>query len=283
MPPTPTVDSRPASLSTLPWRDRLLGHFARRGWRGFLLLQRLLKPASARRELRFVTRYGSEFHLVPGDAVDRCVIAEGFYESEVLEAVRPHLGDGSVLWVVGANFGLHAVTAKRLHPTTTVVAFEPYPAIAARLLENAALNSAPLSLHTYALSATSGALPFFANASGNPGMSTLHPVDSFIYDQRFVVATQRAADVIERRTAPAPTALIVDAEGAETEVLAGFAQHLSAVALRVVVFETANDFIETAQPADLHRLLRNAGFSLHRLTRRENTAHGLSNFSAQRE
>lgn len=214
--------------------------------------------------------------------MDRCVIAEGFYESEVLEAVRSYLGYGAVLWVVGANFGLHAVTAKLLYPATTVVAFEHSHAIAAHLLENAALNSAPVELHTYALSAGIAARPLFANSSGNPRMSTLYPIDTSNFDHRLIVATQRAADIIERRSAPASTVLIVDADGAKSDVLAGFARHLASPALRTIVFETANDFIETAQPAELHRLLCDAGIRLHRLSRRENTVHGLSNFAALR-
>jgi len=274
----------PSSVPVPPraWRDRLLAFFGRRGWRGFTRLQTWLKPPSARREVRFSTRYGSEFYLNPGDGVDRHVIQEGFYESEVLEAVRPHLGADSVLWVVGANFGLHAVTAKFLHPVTRVIAFEPSPLTAARVLENAALNRSPVELHAYALAATEGALPFFANASGNPGMSTLHPVANFRYDQRFVVATQRADHVIDRGFAPSPTALIVDAEGAEEEVLQGFGHHLATPTLRVVVFETDNDFLLTRAPTALHTLLTAAGFTLHRLDRREHTAHNLSNFAATR-
>lgn len=277
--PVPPTRTAPPPVA---WRDRLLALFGRRGWRGFTRLQGLLKPPSARREVRFTTRYGSEFYLAPTDGVDRHVIEEGFYESEVLEAVRPFLGPGAVLWVVGANFGLHAVTAKFLSPETRVIAFEPFPAIGARLLENARLNSAPVELHAYALSATSGALPFFANTSGNPGMSTLNPVASFPYDERFVVATQSAAEVIDRGFAPAPTAMIVDAEGAEADVLRGFGRHLASPSLRVVVLETANDFLATGEPRDLADLLRGAGLTSRLLERRERTAHNLSNFAATR-
>src|SRR5882724_147059 len=167
------------------WRDRLLIIFRRRGGRGFVRLYNLLKPVGARRALRTVTRYGSQFFLTPWDSVDSHALAEGFYESEVLEVVRPALGPGAVLWVVGANFGLHAVTAKFLHPAAAVVAFEPSPAMGARIIENCELNNVKIELHAYALAAAAGALPFFANASGNPGMSTLHPVDAFNFDHKF--------------------------------------------------------------------------------------------------
>jgi len=264
------------------WRDRLLLTFRRPNWRGFVRLYNWLKPITGRRQLRTVTRYGSQFFLTPWDSVDSHVIAEGFYESEVLEAIRPNLGPGAVLWVVGANFGLHAVTAKYLHPETTVIAFDPSPAMGARVIEHGELNDVKLDLHAYALSDTAGALPFFANASGNPGMSTLHPVTTFSYDHKFVVATLTAAQVIERELAPAPTVLLVDAEGAETQVLRGFGRHLATPALKTLVFEAENAFLTTREPADLYALVTEAGFSLRVLARNEQTGHSLSNFVGHR-
>ena len=264
------------------WRDRIIVLFRRRRWRGFVRLYDLFKPTSARRALRTVTRYGSQFHLVPWDSVDTHIVAEGFYESEVLEAVRPALEPGAVLWVVGANFGLHAITAKYLHPDATVIAFEPSPAMGARLIEICELNQVKIELHAYALAASSGALPFFANASGNPGMSTLHPEDQRNFDHRFVVATLTASEVIGRNLAPAPTVMIVDAEGAETEVLRGLGAWLATPSLQMLVFEAPNDFLTSREPSDLHALVTEAGFSLRKLERNEHTAHTLSNFAACR-
>lgn len=270
-------------ISLLPnWRDRLLLTFRRRGWRGFVRLYDLLKPMGGRRALRTVTRYGSQFFLTPWDSVDTHALMEGFYESEVLEAVRPALGSDAVLWVVGANFGLHAVTAKFLHPKATVVAFEPSPAMGARLIENCEISGVKIELHAYALASGAGALPFFANASGNPGMSTLYPSTAFTYDHKFVVATLTADDVITRGLAPAPTVMIVDAEGAETEVLRGFGARLAAPSLRLLVLEAPNDFLTTHEPADLYALITGAGFALRMLERNERTAHSLSNFVAWR-
>jgi len=263
------------------FRDRILVAFRRRQWRGFVRLYERLKPTAARRLLRTLTRYGTQFFLNPWDSVDSYVINEGFYESEVLEAVRPGLAPGTVLWVVGANFGLHAITAKRLHPETNVVAFEPSPAMGARLLENCELNDVRVDLHAYALSAENGALPFFANASGNPGMSTLHPVEGLPYDHRFVVATLTAQNVIKLQLAPMPNAIILDAEGAEIDVLKGFGLLLHAPDLRMIVFEALNEFLETV-PGELRILITSAGFKIEKLKRNEDTAHSLSNFVAFR-
>jgi hypothetical protein len=97
-----------------------------------------------------------------------------------------------------------------------------------------------------------------------------------------MVATYSAAEVIGRGLASPPTAMIVDAEGAETEVLRGFGPQLKAAGLRVIVFEAPNDFLTTRQPADLYALVHEAGFTLQILNRHENTAHALSNFLATR-
>jgi FkbM family methyltransferase len=264
------------------WRDRILTLFRRRRWRGFVRLYDLLKPIPGRRSLRVATRYGSQFFLTPWDSVDAHVIAEGFYESEVIEAVRPELTAGAVLWVVGANFGLHALTAKWLAPDATVVAFEPSPAMAARLLEHSELNGLAVNLQAYALAAEQGVEEFFTNTSGNPGMSTLHPASDYAYDQRFAVATVAAATVLERGLAPAPRVIIIDAEGAEAQILRGFGAHLANPHLRRIVFEAPNDFLTRREPAELDSLLREAGFSWRRLERREATAHTLSNFVAVR-
>jgi FkbM family methyltransferase len=216
------------------------------------------------------------------DYIDNFVLKEGFYESEVLEAVLPSLGPGAVLWVVGCNFGLHAVTAKWLHPETRVVAFEPLPSMGVRLAENCLLNGVEVELHACALSDSAGVLPFFVNAAGNPAMSTLHPDPAGTYDQRLTVATLTAADVVARGLAPAPTVAIIDAEGAEAEVLRGFGSLLATPKLRTIVFEAPNDFLATHRPGDLFQALDGAGFCLRRLVRRENTAHALSNFTAVR-
>ena len=50
-----------------------------------------------------------------------------YYQREVLDAILASLRDDGVLWDVGANVGLHVITAKRLRPQETVVAFEPAP------------------------------------------------------------------------------------------------------------------------------------------------------------
>lgn len=271
------------SLSGPSWKDRFLTSYRKRGWRGFTRFYNLLKASAGQRRLQVRTPFGSQFLVSPWDAVDSHVLLEGFYESEVIEALQPALEKpDAVLWVIGANFGLHAVTAKVLYPSTRVVAFEPSPAMSTRILENCDLNQVKIDLHTYALSDTNSVLSFHANASGNPGMSTLHPCEGMVYDHHFSVATFSPANVLERGLAPAPTALLVDAEGAEEEILRGFGQHLAAPKLNSFVFEAANEFLEQHVPTELQKLVTSAGFFIKKLERHENTGHSLSNFLAFR-
>ena len=264
------------------WRDRLLTFWARRNWRGLIKLKRLVKPVGGRSAILSPTCYGTRFHLSLWDSVDTHVMREGFYESEVIEAIRPCLtGKPAVLWVVGANFGLHAITLKCLYPATRVIAFEPSPAMAARLIENAELNRADIELHAYALSDSDGIRTFHANTSGNPGMSTLHPSAGFRYDQRFHVGVWTPAAVIASLTAPSPDAMLIDAEGAEEAILHGFGEELSRGRIKTLIFEADGCMLETKNHP-LLKLVRDSGFTVTKLTRREATAHSLDNYLAVR-
>ncbi len=271
------------SRTKTPWRDRLLAGWARRRWRGLLRLKSLLKPVGGGSAVLTSSSYETRFHLTLWDSVDTHVIREGFYESEVVEALKPGLTHhpDAVLWVVGANFGLHSITLKYLYPATRVVAFEPSPAMTARLLENAELNGVALELHTYALSDTSGIQTFHANNLGNPGMSTLHPCNSRDYQQQFHVAVYRPSEIIAAGIAPAPDMMVIDAEGSELAILRGLGDVLAGGRLKTVIFEAGKHLLDSPQD-ELHRLLTDAGFTLTMLQRREHTAHELENYLASK-
>jgi len=83
--------------------------------------------------LRQRSLHGLIFELQPHEYIDAIVLREGYYEPEVIDALRPFLRPGAVFWDVGANIGLHTVTAACLAPGSQVVAFEPNPAVFARL------------------------------------------------------------------------------------------------------------------------------------------------------
>jgi len=255
--------------------DRLLRAYARTRLRGFARLWRLSgRPADG--SLRATTAKGTVFELSPFAYIDSIVIREGYYEPEVTDALVAGLGDG-VLWDVGANFGLHGITAKFLRPRSRVLCFEPSPAMLDRLGRNRALNGLDVDILGIALSNRTGSQELFLGPPGNPGMSTLSPWTAATYAGSCVVAVARGDDLLEGGRVPAPTVIKLDVEGHELPVLEGLSKALSSPALRTVVFE---DRQEAGTP--VKALLGGAGFACERLNRHPGSRHGLENFAARR-
>ena len=223
--------------------------------------------------------YGATFELRPEEYIDALVLREGYYEAEVIEALRPYLTSGAVLWDVGANIGLHAVTAARLAPGVRVVSFEPNPAIFARLEHHVRLNQAAVSLHPLALGDADGETTLYVNTTGNAGMSSLVNTNTGPGTR---VRLARAETLVTAGAVPAPTVMKLDVEGAEAAVLRGLGGLLSAPALQAVVFETAADLLTDPSRCPATRQLLAAGFSVRALPRAQSAAHLLANFLAFR-
>ncbi len=258
--------------------DHLCVYYARSGWRGLITLQRLLhRPVITTR-----TRYGAVLALHPGDYIDRIVLLEGYFESEVLEALRPYFSPDAVLWDIGANIGLHTVSAARLAPGMRIHSFEPSPAIHARLLAHVGLNLAGATCWPIALGDHDGTAVLHVNASGNPGMTTLTPWAEAAYDRQVEVRVARADTLVAGGEAPAPTLIKLDVEGGEAAVLAGLGSLLANPGLRAVVFETCAELMDNPARCPAARLLQSAGFTFAPLRRNEATGHHLQNFLATR-
>ena len=258
--------------------DRLCAGYARRGWRGFITLRRLL----GRDTIRFRTTYGALFDLRPEDYIDRVVLRECFYESEVFEALRRHFAPDAVLWDIGANFGLQSVSAALAEPAMQVHSFEPSPLILARLQAHAQLNRTRIHCRPVALGEIDGTATLHINASGNPGMTTLTPSGGTRFDATQTVPVARAESLIKSGQVPAPTLIKLDVEGGEATVLAGFGDQLRQPGLRAVVFETRADLLADPSHCPAARLLQAAGFDFAPLSRHEDSAHLLGNFLATR-
>lgn len=255
--------------------DRCWAEWRRRGWRGFHRAWHARRGADA--TLRFRTRFDSVFDLDPLAYIDGVVIKDGFYESEVLEALRPALAAGAVLWDIGANFGLHAATAARLAPGATVVAFEPNPTEHARLLLHRAWNAPQLITSSLALSDSAGVLPLHLGPKGNSGMTTLAPWFQAAYTGTVLVQAAPGDSLVASGAAPAPTVIKLDVEGHEPAVLRGLTTTLAHPHCALVVFE---DDLRADSPAK--EILRTAGFTIAPLQRREHSDHPLANFTARK-
>ncbi|HVW19981.1 MAG TPA: FkbM family methyltransferase [Opitutaceae bacterium] len=205
------------------------------------------------------------------------VLTSGFYESEVIEALRGELRPGAVLWDIGANFGLVAVTAARLEGAAQVVAFEPNRTEFRRLARHAAMNRCRIGLANCALSDVSGKMAFQPGPAQNSGMGRLgnDPDPRFGFQEQVPVAT--GDGLIQDGLQPAPTVVKIDVEGHELRALQGMAHALAHPRCRLVVFEDARD---TASP--VQALLRELGFEISPLERREATHHPLENLAARK-
>jgi FkbM family methyltransferase len=255
--------------------DRLYRAYLRRGWRGFISLWKL-SGRDFRSTLRAETSKGPIFELSPFAYIDAIVLREGYYESEVIEAIAPILGEG-VLWDVGANFGLHALTAKHLVPGSRVICFEPSFEMLTRLAKNRELNRLEVEIVGLALSDRSGFQTFYMGQSGNPGMSTLSPWSAATYSGTCLVATARGDDLISQKFVPPPTVIKLDVEGHEMRALEGLADTLRLPSLLAIVYE------DTSEPdSNVKSVLRAAGFSSERLNRLGRSQHLLENFIARR-
>jgi FkbM family methyltransferase len=246
--------------------DAVVAFATRRRLRGTARLRRLLRGHHEIGLTRVQTTDGLLFDLDVENFMDSAVLDHGYYEREVLDAVLAALPDAGVFWDVGANIGLHAVTVKSVRPRATVVAFEPAPYTAARLIANARLNATDLQIVTCALSDTTGLATLSIVTRGNSGLSSLRPWADVSYDARIMCPRDRAEALVLNDACPAPNVVKLDVEGYEAEVLRGFGDLLSAPTLNAIVFEAPGDFSASPERHPVSKMLEHAGFRVKPLS-----------------
>lgn len=275
----PPSRSAASAAYVVNWRDRLLTRYFRNHWRGFFPLLRLLRPQG---EITVRSRYGAIFPLRTGEYIEGTVLGLGYYESEVFEALRRWFTPNAVFWDIGANIGLHAISAAKLFPRLEVHAFEPNPDTFARLQRHIAGNAVAVRAWSLALGEADGAGTLHVPTEENSGRSTLVANAETTDWPAAQVRIARADTLVARGELSAPTVVKLDVEGCEPSVLAGFGSLLRAETLRAVVFESAADLLAAPRDCPCARALLDAGFELRALHREENTAHLLGNFLAAR-
>ena len=236
---------------------------SRNGIKGVASLRKTACLLASAYEVTATTSFGSVFRLRQ-DYIDKIVLADGYYEPEVLEAML-EAPRGGCVWDVGANFGLHAVTLKRLRPDLRVVCFEPSVDSAARLLAHAAINSVEIDLLPFALGETSG-FSTLHTMSGNPGANSIVPWTNANYDGKQSCAVYRADYLIDQCLAPMPDFVKLDIEQGERAFLKGLGDKLPRIGR--FIFENGDE---------TERSLRSAGYFFIRPLQRKSK----SRFSAE--
>lgn len=265
----------------VPFQERLLTLYYRQQWKGFSRIWRSLQRNGYHSYLKFDNKYKARFYLNPENYIDSHVLRSGYYESEVLEAILPFLGTDSVFWDIGANFGLHAITAKFLKPQCRVVCIEPSPVMMTRLQANLKLNSLAVDMVNVALSDSSGFQDLHL-VDGNPGMSTLKPWEKAHYNSKVLCWCDTGDRLVLNHFLPQPTVIKLDVEGSELEVLKGLQQILKNPLLKAIIFEENTNILIQKQDNQVYKLLTQEEFTIELLKRHEHTYHQLDNFIAIR-
>lgn len=181
---------------------------------------------------------------------------------------------GDVFYDVGANVGLFACSVGAVRRGEVAIhAFEPLPANARRLEDNAKLNGlAHMKVHEVAFSDRRGQLEFFTQ--GGTGTPT-----SSLFAHHWSMGEARRAITVEvwppieyarEHELPPPTVVKCDVEGAEGGVLRGMRPWLEAGTIRLLLVEyhpgTLAEQGESAEAIDA--MVRGCGYrALERLDR----------------
>jgi FkbM family methyltransferase len=205
--------------------------------------------------IRCKSKHGLSFALDPSSVMDAEMMQCGYYEPEVLDAIMAYLPPEGVFWDVGANFGVHSITARFIRPSARVISFEPVPSMASRLIQNAEQNGVIPELMAIALGPQAGYASMSVKLRGNSGISSLKPWPGSKYDTQLTVRVESGDSLIATGTAPPANVMKIDVEGYEYEVFLGLASHLRNSKLKAIVFESAPEPLGRVQ-----HVLQSTGF-----------------------
>jgi FkbM family methyltransferase len=232
----------------------------------------MVNPASISHKTLFGKVIRLPFKLLPAGAVVRVLrgpargmrwIADstahgfwlGYWELEIQHRFAARLRPGDVVYDIGAHVGLYTMlSSPKVGPEGHVYAFEPFPRNAGYLRRHIELNRLTnCTVVEAAVSASMGLRKFDPTEHRSAG----HLSDSGQITVRSLSIDEFIFGSTGRRP---PTAIKIDAEGAEMEVLAGGSRTLTQYSPFI--------FLETHSEAlDLRccSLLRAAGYFLERL------------------
>ncbi|MAF67022.1 MAG: hypothetical protein CMJ84_15365 [Planctomycetes bacterium] len=151
-----------------------------------------------------------------------------WHETALVERMREALAEGDVLYDVGANIGLISLLMGRhaAERGLRIHGFEPEPANFEHLVRNIEANGLAGSVcaHRVALGAADGEVELFVRGKAGEGRHSITEARGSTASIRVPV---RRAAAFAAECGEAPTVVKIDVEGAEGQVLAGFADLLA--------------------------------------------------------
>ena len=199
-----------------------------RGW------DRLTKALVPRRyDEIFVAKYRGGYYTGGlGYFIDRAVYLRGGYEHQFLdlfEKFAASAGRQGVILDIGANVGTHSLSFSRCF--SAVHSFEPNPLVWPRFKANVAINERQnITLHEFGLGDANAELPPYNIAEHEFGMGTVLPIEQYDEPLKQVgtVSVRRGDDIVEAEGIRVVSAMKIDVQGFEPEVLKGLRSTLAA-------------------------------------------------------
>jgi FkbM family methyltransferase len=210
--------------------------------------------------------HGVRLRLRPSDWIEYVLLRDGTYEPLTLTFLERNLalGDGVVL--AGVNFGLHVVIASRaVGPLGRVLGADPQPSALERTSEHLALNACPANtrLVAVALGRAAHVVPLEPPPPDNAGLAHLRtPGSSPICAPVLTMPSAWQQAWADPRP---PRLALIDVEGYESEVLAGFGDTFRP---ELLVVEEYDQFLKPmgSSAADMRQRLSQLGYRLATLT-----------------
>ena len=181
-----------------------------------LLSNTVLRVGSVR-PILFGPCKGLKYRIFPGFGISPLY---GGWEPDAQVLMVKHIRPGSVVYDVGANYGIHTLLMARLATDTGhVYAFEPVPAIHSELQKNVTLNGfRNVTLVKLAINDYTGETTFVMGH--HDGAGHLATAGTQQGDKLTVHTVTLDEFVFDRGNRP-PNFIKVDVEGAESKVLGG--------------------------------------------------------------
>ncbi len=202
--------------------------------------------------------------LDPAEWTQMQLLKRNWLEPRTLELYAKLLQPGDVFVDVGAHIGFHSLVARQLvGPTGLVVAIEPQPYNAQKILANwRANNFTNLKLIIAAASSSDGWVELSDQPNTDRSLLTLQGNSGKDEAQRFEVPAVRLDSILQRHKISHVKLLKLDVEGYENEVIKGLADGLSNV--RNIIFEML-----PSATVGITQLLRERGLELRTVEDRQ--------------
>jgi FkbM family methyltransferase len=156
------------------------------------------------------------------DIMFRELFINGFYQDDVLVALRHLLKPGDVFWDIGANYGFMSIYVDHIFAgTIKTVAFEPNPIVVKELRRNLGVNNCKGGyIEESCLSDRVGEMTFYLSETHSWNATLLKDFASTKNENIEINVRSSTIDAYIR-TADPPSVIKIDVEGAEHLVIQG--------------------------------------------------------------